>query len=78
MDTVAELLLESNKTIPKIRVCWVNCPTFKVQVELHDMLILYYDQLNIFHYMADLFDSITNDIKKKFKLKSSTRFKLKI
>lgn len=77
-STVVELLKESNQTIPKVRVCWVNCPTFKVQVDLHDILILHYDEVNIFHYMADLLDSISSDVKKRFKLKNSTVFKLRV
>lgn len=77
-ETVAGLLKNSKESQPIIRVFWDNCPKFRIEVYIQDVLIFFYTELKIFHYMADLFDSIDKDVRRMLKLGSEYRFGLKI
>lgn len=63
-QTIESLLEGSQQKIPIIRVTYENCKKFKVIVDVHDIIVLTYTEINIFHYMVDIIDCVTNDIKK--------------
>lgn len=75
-QTIESLLEGSKAKSPTIRVTYENCKTYKVVVDVHDIMILTYTEINIFHYMIDIVNSVRKDIIKEFKLDIWTKFKL--